>query len=184
MLSVILIIGFFTLAIASFCFTQDTGEQLTLTTYYPSPYGVYQTVRLFPCAINISDSCPDENGTMVYSRANKTVLFCNGTKYIQVFPGGGTGASGCYVSYNGTCAANFSNQGSIGYWGYGKGGDVPTSWARTYPPGTIRYTAFPDNGNNTFYYNNTNTTTVSSYNCTNQSDSHCRVFGPAYVCCK
>ena len=37
------------LAIASISFASDgQGEQLTITTYYPSPYGVYKTLRLFP----------------------------------------------------------------------------------------------------------------------------------------
>ncbi|MEK6715578.1 MAG: hypothetical protein AABY43_06000 [Candidatus Omnitrophota bacterium] len=31
-----------------FCYAQTTTEEITITTYYPSPYGVYNTLRLFP----------------------------------------------------------------------------------------------------------------------------------------
>ncbi|MFH1414026.1 MAG: hypothetical protein ABIG56_04190, partial [Candidatus Omnitrophota bacterium] len=39
------IIVFLTLGITSYTFSQDT---LTITTYYPSPHGVYRTLKLHP----------------------------------------------------------------------------------------------------------------------------------------
>ena len=30
------------------CFAQGSDDSITITTYYPSPYGVYRTLRLFP----------------------------------------------------------------------------------------------------------------------------------------
>ncbi|MFA5100471.1 MAG: hypothetical protein WC547_06285, partial [Candidatus Omnitrophota bacterium] len=34
----------------SYAFAQQQSEKLTITTYYPSPTGVYQTLRVAPSA--------------------------------------------------------------------------------------------------------------------------------------
>ena len=47
---ILVLTAFFTfLYLASFAYAQTT-EEITITTYYPSPYGVYKELRLFPNA--------------------------------------------------------------------------------------------------------------------------------------
>jgi hypothetical protein len=50
-------------------------EKLTITTYYPSPYGVYKTLRLFPDAIALDGACTAE-GEMEYSSVEHRLLVC------------------------------------------------------------------------------------------------------------
>ena len=48
-------------------FSQNT-ETLTITTYYPSPSGVYQNLRLFPVAAAQAPACnANQEGTMYYN---------------------------------------------------------------------------------------------------------------------
>jgi len=88
MLKGILVIGLILLlGITVFCVAQDTGEQLTITTYYPSPYGVYKNVRLFPYAIDIGDTAgcsADQRGTLAFSNTTGMTLYCNGTEWQAV----------------------------------------------------------------------------------------------------
>lgn len=68
------------LSLSCLSFAAANEETLTITTYYPSPYGVYKTLRLFPntdtgfapdavCSIN-------EEGAMSYDSDTKQVLVC------------------------------------------------------------------------------------------------------------
>ncbi|HEC69240.1 MAG TPA: hypothetical protein ENI31_03015 [Candidatus Omnitrophica bacterium] len=67
----------------SFCLAQ-TEEELTVTTYYPSPFGVYRCLRLYPY-----DTCGEEggvcgecnstnSGTMCYNGKDGVLYICNG----------------------------------------------------------------------------------------------------------
>jgi len=60
-----LVIGFYALS----CFAQE-GETITITTYYPSPYGVYNELRANKMVIGESDSgaipSPDTEGVMIF----------------------------------------------------------------------------------------------------------------------
>jgi hypothetical protein len=57
-------------------FSQNT-ESITISTYYPAPYGVYQTLRLYP-----SDTQPPcvsadtDSGTMYYDSGSGELMFC------------------------------------------------------------------------------------------------------------
>ena len=56
------------------CFSQ---EQLTITTYYPAPYGVYMRMRLAPDAIVVGTACTaDQEGAMAYSGIEESLLVC------------------------------------------------------------------------------------------------------------
>lgn len=81
----ILIISLFcNLALTAFSFAQSTGqgESITLTTYYPSPYGVYKTLRLFPQAVKAGNTC-NKAGEMAYadSTNGNEPLYCDGTTW-------------------------------------------------------------------------------------------------------
>ncbi len=61
---------FFLLSISSICF----AETLTLTTYYPSPFGAYDQLRLVPRAAQ-AGACVQ--GTFYYNTTLDTIEFCN-----------------------------------------------------------------------------------------------------------
>ena len=55
------------LSMATLAFAQSQSEQLTITTYYPSPYGVYKNVRLFPVTDCATGTCDAANeGVLCY----------------------------------------------------------------------------------------------------------------------
>ncbi len=63
------------LLLAGYVYAQ---ESLTITTYYPSPYGVYNELRLYPHVI-AGGSCTDSTkGTMAYSSADEQLYLCQG----------------------------------------------------------------------------------------------------------
>jgi len=68
------------------CFAQFGNETITITTYYPSPYGVYRNLELFP-----SDEPTDPTvkmGVMFFNQTSKQVMVHNGTQFIPM--GGGS----------------------------------------------------------------------------------------------
>jgi len=54
-------------------------EQLTITTYYPSPYGVYNTLRLFPHTGFTPGAACSNRGEMFYSAGDDQLYICNGS---------------------------------------------------------------------------------------------------------
>jgi hypothetical protein len=66
------------------CAQQNQTESLTVTTYYPAPYGVYKTMRLFPqfsfpqSSFTPGDDCPQE-GEVFYRADRQDVFICQGT---------------------------------------------------------------------------------------------------------
>ena len=114
---------------------------ITLTTYYPSPFGVYKKLQAKQIAVGDADGdgvldsddfptrdgdirlAPQfgnpatswgtgERGQLAYSAAYDTFYYSNGSTWQAL---GGSG--GCYVSYTGTCLSGFTNEGSLGSWG-------------------------------------------------------------------
>jgi len=70
-------------------FAQQSPEQITITTYYPSPYGVYKNLMLYPYAVSDGDNClATQRGLMAYAdnTHGNQPLYCNGTKW-QDFAG-------------------------------------------------------------------------------------------------
>ena len=131
------------LSLTTLAFAQGTGqsEQITITTYYPSPYGVYKNLRLFPYAgISAGTSCSSTNkqGDLAYSLNTNQPLYCNGTTWMAM--GGGGGASYTYYCFTnststhtygtpacpasvsigtqGPCASGFIVKRALGHWGY------------------------------------------------------------------
>ena len=76
--------GIFTLVLLSFSFAQQQNEHLTITTYYPSPFGVYNEERLFPhdtptvtCDGTPNDPSNNREGWMYYSNNLHLLLVCH-----------------------------------------------------------------------------------------------------------
>jgi hypothetical protein len=56
-------------------------ETLTITTYYPAPYGVYRTLRLYPTTNpDPTYSCSNEGEIYTYDFDNQ-LYFCNGSNW-------------------------------------------------------------------------------------------------------
>ena len=123
------------------CFAE---ESITITTYYPSPYGSYnelQTNKLAVGDTNVSGGLdagdqPPANGQIYTARsviykpqsgtpgfdAREGELIYNNTDDSLYLYNGSTwvkqsGGGGCYVSYSGSCLTGFTNKGSAGSWG-------------------------------------------------------------------
>ncbi len=113
------IILFFILAfsVTVVCFGQsNTTESLTITTYYPSPYGVYRYLKLSP-----TDTAPSlpalSPGVMYYD--NRTgydlIRYYNKTgAWINLTEGGGGGGGGGYWLYN-SVTKDLNNTNTNGY---------------------------------------------------------------------
>lgn len=75
-----------------------TEETLSITTYYPAPYGVYGHLRIYPtdaCPAAPNDCNANKGGLMFYSGSysgtcgssrivTETMYFCNGTDWITM----------------------------------------------------------------------------------------------------
>ncbi|MDP8259133.1 MAG: hypothetical protein P9L90_06935 [Candidatus Aadella gelida] len=115
------------------------AEDITITTYYPAPFGVYNEMRANKLIIgdpnSASTPAPDTDGVVIFKDINNSALGGNdaqkGALYYDSSAGfdefkyhDGTGwqalcvSGGCYVSYSGGCLAGFTNKGSAGLWGY------------------------------------------------------------------
>ncbi|MDD2654971.1 MAG: hypothetical protein PHI86_07720, partial [Candidatus Omnitrophica bacterium] len=71
-----LFIFFGILLSASFCFAAET---VTITTYYPAPYGVYNVLRLNPNDSFTPGAACTNRGEMYYDSSDSQVYICNGT---------------------------------------------------------------------------------------------------------
>jgi hypothetical protein len=68
-------------------------ESITFTTYYPSPYGVYKNLRIYPNDDNTpGGSCVGKEGEMYFDRSDQALCICSGSPPTWV-PIGGTGSS-------------------------------------------------------------------------------------------
>ena len=143
------------------------ADDITVTTYYPSPYGSYNELQTNKLAVGDTNnsggleagdqppadgqlytarsviykpqsSLPASNamqGEVVYNSSDNLLYLYNGSAWVKQSGGGG-----CYVSYSGSCLAGFTNEGSVGYWGYctyeGPQSGIPGSIYLVYhPPG-------------------------------------------------
>jgi len=164
------------LFIPTLAFSQATppSENVTLTTYYPAPYGEYKEVSAFKLRLggapapqndgNVTflpqTGNPDtktgafangETGEVAYSSTKNAFYYYDGSKWAGL---GGGGGGGCYVSYSGTCITGFTNKGSAGTWGY----------------------CAPPNSHQTFRFRPAGGTTGGGWDCGD--------FGTAVVCCQ
>ena len=121
-LSVVLIF----LALPVLAFAEEVQkEEITLTTYYPAPYGDYTELTVDTLYLNPRTDTPTEwdttghsgaAGELAYAAGDGKLYYSNGSAWVAEAGGGGGG--GCYVSYSGSCPTGFTNKGSAGWWGY------------------------------------------------------------------
>ncbi|MDP2922997.1 MAG: hypothetical protein Q8O30_04680 [Candidatus Omnitrophota bacterium] len=75
----------FTICIIFPAFSQT--ESITITTYYPAPYGVYTTLRLYPTdEIDTSQACTAK-GEMFMRDSDSSLYVCNGSDWQNVSRG-------------------------------------------------------------------------------------------------
>jgi hypothetical protein len=96
-------------------------DQVTITTYYPSPYGVYRNLQLAPTGQPTSGVTP---GVMYYNNSQNVIKFRNDTGWQNL-----TGQLDCTVNSQATtpgpgsdCTATFTCPAgykgiSAGFWG-------------------------------------------------------------------
>ncbi len=72
-ISGIVIFGLFTLSSFGFC----VDESFTITTYYPSPYGVYKNLRLYPNDDSVPEGPCLNVGEMYYDNSEQTLYICS-----------------------------------------------------------------------------------------------------------
>jgi len=111
------------------------AEDLSLTTYYPSPRGVYKELRttgnallsmnaggvgigtnpgMYKLSVNGDVNMNARRITNVATPVSTSPGSDVATKdYVDAQAAGG----GCYVSYTGSCVAGFVSKGSVGSWG-------------------------------------------------------------------
>ncbi|MFA5093080.1 MAG: hypothetical protein WC543_03965 [Candidatus Omnitrophota bacterium] len=91
----ILLSFLFSLVCSTFIFAAD---EITITTYYPSPYGVYNTLRLYPNNNATVGSACTNAGEMFYSDVSNQVLVCRGPlTNLTWLPMSGTAGSIMYL---------------------------------------------------------------------------------------
>lgn len=59
-----------------FCFTFVFAEDITITTYYPSPYGVYNELQLYPHTSAVTPCDAAHIGTMYYNSGDNKIWVC------------------------------------------------------------------------------------------------------------
>lgn len=89
------------LSLSCLSFAATNEESLTITTYYPSPYGVYKTLRLFPNQIPAAINCSNIGELSYYQNPNdlsKNGLYVCGEdqQWQQFFFTGGGAAGGLW----------------------------------------------------------------------------------------
>jgi len=74
------ILCIFMLSVIVSCFAQTINETITITTYYPSPYGVYRNLQLFPSDEPPADSPALQPGVMYFNKTEeKLFIYKNST---------------------------------------------------------------------------------------------------------
>jgi len=86
MKSALMILAFLLMAVPSFA--QSGNETITITTYYPSPYGVYRNLELYP---SDEPTVGVKEGVMYYNRTEKVIKVYNDTAWVNITGGGGGG---------------------------------------------------------------------------------------------
>ncbi len=61
-------------------------ESISITTYYPSPYGVYNEIRLYPHSVPVTSCDSTTEGTIFYNLTAHDIQICRGAAW-----GGGSG---------------------------------------------------------------------------------------------
>lgn len=89
---------FLFLSLTAICFAQSNyTESLTITTYYPAPYGVYRNLRLHPS--EEPQGSARQPGVMYFDRFNETLYILENTTRGFV-PVGGAASAGDALVFN------------------------------------------------------------------------------------
>ena len=99
--SIVSMAVFFIFALLILSFSQ---ENLTITTYYPSPYGSYNELQLYPHNPNVTPCNAATTGTMYYDNSTTPgqIKVCEGASGNWVNIGGGVGGGTCTMVDSGT----------------------------------------------------------------------------------
>lgn len=79
-------------------------ESITITTYYPSPTGVYKQLKLAPQSSPPSACDSNARGTMYYNSTDNLVYACNGTAFNSM---SGAAPSGMIAMFT-TCPSGWT----------------------------------------------------------------------------
>lgn len=131
----------FLLTFLSIAFAQ---ERLTITTYYPSPYGVYKLLRLVPDALTADTDCTSSReGAMQYSNTEHRPLVCTnitpaGAPTLRWKPAAGEVPPGTWCGHCDSVLPG-NNQSCKGV-NICSGGPCPLGWTKvTYTIGTTTF---------------------------------------------
>src|SRR3989338_3201527 len=72
---IFLALAFLTFIIPSYAFAQST-DQLTVTSYYPAPFGAYDRLQLVPRAVAPTCAKQENWGTIYYDQEDNTLYTC------------------------------------------------------------------------------------------------------------
>jgi hypothetical protein len=89
-------------------FAQLGNETITISTYYPSPHGVYGVLTMFPLGTEPED--PQE-GDMYYNKSERVIKYYNDTAWVNITGGGGDADR---WKWQGDHNINNTNTGSVG----------------------------------------------------------------------
>jgi hypothetical protein len=93
---IIILIFIFALSINFVCFaSSDQSESITITTYYPSPYGEYKTLRLYPSDEPVGSAV--QPGVMYFNQSDNTTYIYNGSEWGRMGSSGGSSVSATKV---------------------------------------------------------------------------------------
>lgn len=87
-------------AAQGFCQTQQQSDTMTLTTYYPAPYGEYQEIKIIP-RDPLTPECPGRDGALYYNKTNNQMYICRNGLWVN-FSQGSIQPSTYDCSSNGT----------------------------------------------------------------------------------
>jgi hypothetical protein len=126
----LLLFSFFLLSLYPFLFAD---ESLTITTYFPSPYGVYNELQLYAHDPAVTTCDDAHKGTLFYKSTDDQVYVCKGTTLGWQAIGGVsyTYTYYCYNSANlgspvctnaggaqGYCPSGYTQKLDLGSWGF------------------------------------------------------------------
>lgn len=77
-----LILTLITLNLPSIAFCAPPANAITLSSYYPAPFGAYDRLRLVPRAD--LDGLPCEDGSLYFKDSNNTIQICRGTTWTSL----------------------------------------------------------------------------------------------------
>jgi hypothetical protein len=141
----ILVSGFsFLISVTIACFAQNSKtESVTISTYYPAPYGVYKNPRLFPLDQEPDCSSDPEScrGMMYFNNTDKQLYLFNGTMW-KPFGSGGGYSGGLKIESEHLVSPDWCDDKVYTFWGK----DQVCEWEGWYKNITFKtpFTSIPE----------------------------------------